>query len=385
MFCHARQLSEPLMRLWPFYSEDTIELVGEKIRSGKAYLTGDDPDVARLERDFGNRYGSPLQGVFVSSGTGALEAAYAALCLKRGDEVVVPTNTFRATVSPLLQLTATVRLYGSAFRTRVDEHEIISLINSRTRCVVITHLWGFVQRIDQVRAACRHNGIALIEDCSHAHFSTQDGDYVGSQADIAVLSVGTKKLVSGGMGGMLVTRSEEKYRSLVHYTQPGPRIKDLLGDKADPDKLAAGNGRNLRGSPLAAVMCLDHLRREAVTTRWKQQNCALLSAHLRALFGDAVEAPFDGGGGASAVVPYSFPVRVRDDEVATRFAKYCNVSPRFKRHRELLHLKRAMNLFERSAECAARTNDEFRNVFLFDTRDMFDSLDISNAYSFLAE
>ena len=266
---------------WPFYTELTQQRVAELVRQGRTYSSVEDPDICRFERDFAALLSPGHHGVFCSTGTSALYSAYFSLGLDPGGEVIVPTNTFRATVTPLLLLNLRP-VFCDATKPHGELNLMMaeSLITSRTQALVLAHMWGHLGDMIQARRIADRYSIALVEDCSHAHGSSRDGVAVGSLADVAIFSVGTKKLVSGGNGGMLLSRNRQVIERALLLGHPRARITGLISDPELLPFVSTGWGANFRGSPISAVLALDHLDRLDETLRIKAAHAKTLAACL---------------------------------------------------------------------------------------------------------
>lgn len=249
-------------RIWPFYEEATLRAVNDKIASGEFFSITADSDVLALE-SLSKRVLSlgSHNLLFCSSGTAALFSAYFGANLDAGDEVLVPSLTFRATASPLLALGLKPVLYDIGPRAHefASLDAIIAKVSMRTRMIVVTHMWGHVQDLSAIGEYCRSEGYWLVEDASHVHGSAIEGYTPGACSDAVVYSMGTTKFVTGGQGGLLATRHQGWYERALILGQPRWRSKECVSDEL---KAAAylGLGHNLRGNPLSAILILDHLR-----------------------------------------------------------------------------------------------------------------------------
>jgi perosamine synthetase len=245
---------------WPVYSPDAQAACAALLARGRSFDYGHGPELRAFEDAFVDRLGRGY-ALAVNSGTSALFLAYAALGIGPGDEVVVADYTFLATATPLFWLGAVPLLADSDSVTgNVTANTIEAAISDRTRAVAVTHLFGHPCDMAPIVALCRQRGLALVEDCSHAHGSTRDGREVGTWGDVSVFSTGGLKMVSGGLGGVLVTDDERLHdlACLISSFQGRPQ-RDVRN--ADLRRLAdVGLGGNLRMSPLAAVLALSHLR-----------------------------------------------------------------------------------------------------------------------------
>lgn len=268
-------MEEPV---WPVYRPETAMTIDHLVRSGGVFDYAGSGHVVELEQAFSNVHDGAF-AVSFNSGTSALFAAYAALGLGEGDEVLVPNLTFLASVSPLLWLGATPVFVDSETNDpSISVTEIVRLLTPRTRAVVVTHVFGNPVDLAPIEQFCSQNRLRLIEDCSHAHASRYGSRHVGTFGDAAIYSLGARKIVSGGHGGVLVTRDEEvrDLAMLIGHFKPRTRTDirlDHLRSYAE-----YGLGGNLRMSPLAAVLALDHLGNLDQHSRIRTANVAVLDS-----------------------------------------------------------------------------------------------------------
>jgi dTDP-4-amino-4,6-dideoxygalactose transaminase len=243
---------------WPVYSKEAVARASALIEAGRTFDYGYGEEIAALEDAFGELFGR--HALAVNSGTSALLAAYHALGLGPGDEVVVPSLTFYSTATPLLLLRAVPVLCDAGDGAgNVTAQTIEERLTERTRAVVVTHLFGWPCDMDEIVALCRRYGLALIEDCSHAHGSRYRGRRVGTFGDFAVFSIGGNKLVSGGLGGILLSSERGHHETACLLANFRPRTRSTVHDPALRAFVETGLGGNLRISPIAAVLATSHL------------------------------------------------------------------------------------------------------------------------------
>jgi perosamine synthetase len=136
-----------------------------------------------------------------------------------------------------------------------------------------------------ILALARARGLPVIADCSHAHGSTYDGQDIGHFGDLAVFSLGSHKIVSGGLGGILLCDEDLHFDVaclLGHFKQ---RARSAV---TTPDRARfadVGLGGNLRMSPIAAVLAHSHLSALDEIMRAKSSNVGALIASLSRLDG----------------------------------------------------------------------------------------------------
>jgi dTDP-4-amino-4,6-dideoxygalactose transaminase len=158
----------------------------------------------------------------VSSGTSALEIIFRAIGVE-GGEVVVPTNTFFATPAAVQHAGGIVRFAECDPATyAMDVDHTRTLINDRTRAVVVVHIGGLITpRIAELQKLCDDAGIPLIEDAAHAHGSTLHGKPAGSFGLAAAFSFYPTKVITSGEGGMISTNDDRINEEARIYRDQG--------------------------------------------------------------------------------------------------------------------------------------------------------------------
>lgn len=265
---------------WPRYTEPAQAAAAALVASGRTFDYARGPELARLEQSVADLAGQPYC-LAVNSGTSALYTAYFGLGVGPGDEVLVPSLTFLATVTPLLLLGAVPVLCDSGDANgNVTAETLAAHITPRTKAICVTHLWGHPVDMDPVVRLAEQHGLALVEDCSHAHGSHSRGRPVGSFGDAAVFSLGGVKMISGGMGGALVTRHQRVYELGCLLTGFRQRSRASVRDATLLPFVETGLGANLRISPLACVLAQSHLDQLDALIRTKAANVDRLLAGL---------------------------------------------------------------------------------------------------------
>lgn len=194
-----------------------------------------------------------------NSGTSALLSSYAALGLGQGDVVLAPVFNYFASVTPLKMLGATIQLVDVDSTGNIDIHALKHALETSksVKAVSVTHMWGLMPNICEIRDLCRARGVNLIEDASHAHFSTCDGMFAGTFGDVAAFSLGAKKLFTGGQGGMLVTNSREVYEKALLIGHANHRCKREIELTENIPFRVTGSGCNFRMHPFAAASLIE--------------------------------------------------------------------------------------------------------------------------------
>ncbi len=118
---------------------------------------------------------------------------YEGLGLGLDDEVICPTYTFFATVSPLMSTGSHPVFCDCRMDGNIDPDEIIRNITPKTKAVIVTHMWGIPCEMDVIQEICLQNNLALLEDCSHAHGASYGGKKVGTFGTAAAWSLQGQK------------------------------------------------------------------------------------------------------------------------------------------------------------------------------------------------
>jgi perosamine synthetase len=265
---------------WPQYLPETAGEVQKLLRSGAVFDYAGAGPVAELEGALQQRFDAP-HALTVNSGTSAIFLALAALDIGPEDEVVVAGWTFLSAITPLLWLGAVPVLADVAAGQPVATTETIrNVLTPRTRAVIVTHLFGEPVDTNGLHGLLAPLGIPLVEDCSHAHASDVGGRPPGAWADAAIFSLGARKIVSGGHGGVLVTRNRELYETALMIGHNKPRTRREFAGTPEASHAELALGGNLRMSPVSAVLALDHLTRMDNLSAARIENAKVLSEAL---------------------------------------------------------------------------------------------------------
>lgn len=217
---------------WPVFDESESLALQEVLESRNwtsSPYRGDNIPARKLAERFA-LYHDTQYGVATSSGTGALQIAFAAAGLQPGDEVIVPPNTFVATVTPILHLGAIPVFVDIEPETlTINPSAIEAAITDRTRAIVPVHLAGYPCDMDRINEIAVKYGLKVIADACHAHGSEWKGVKVGALADLSAFSFQQDKNVTSGEGGVVVTNNHELFELCFKYHNDGRGLGDNLG------------------------------------------------------------------------------------------------------------------------------------------------------------
>ena len=182
----------------PSLDEDELRAVGRVFESGWLGLGA----VARafeeaLEQSLGCRH-----AVAVNSGTSALHLALRAAGVGPGDEVVVPSITFAASIQAILACGATpVFCEAHPDTILIDVDDVACRVTPRTKAVMPVHLGGSPCDMDRLLALAADRHLRVVEDAAHAFGSTYRGRRIGGFGDLTCFSFDPIKNITCGEGG----------------------------------------------------------------------------------------------------------------------------------------------------------------------------------------
>ncbi|MEU0479234.1 DegT/DnrJ/EryC1/StrS family aminotransferase [Streptosporangium sp. NPDC006013] len=265
---------------WPPIPDEDARLLTDMTLRGELSYYGREGHVEELEDKFAQYIGVP-HALATSSGTTGLHSAYFGLGLAPGDEVLAPTYTFLATVTPLFVVNAIpVLVDADPLTGNIDPADLERRITDRTRAIVVTHLWGNPVDMPAVMDVARRHGLKVVEDCSHAHGAEVAGRKVGAFGDVAVFSLQGKKLVSAGQGGILLTGDREIFERAVLLGHFKVRAEQEVESAAYRPYVDTGFGLNYRMHPLASALANRQMDRLEEYIAGRQHNLDYLSKLL---------------------------------------------------------------------------------------------------------
>ncbi|WNG20610.1 DegT/DnrJ/EryC1/StrS family aminotransferase [Cystobacter fuscus] len=176
------------------------------------------PHVDAFQEEFARCVGAP-HALALSSGTAALHLALQLVGVSAGDEVLVSTLTFSASVNPIRYLGASpVFIDSERGSWNMDPALLSEELEARARsgrlprAVVVVHLYGQCADLDPILAACDRHGVPVVEDAAEALGSTYKGRTPGTLGRVGIYSFNGNKIITTSGGGMLVSSDEELVR-----------------------------------------------------------------------------------------------------------------------------------------------------------------------------
>ena len=267
---------EPASR-WPILTAEDEQAVLQVMRDGNISTH---PVIRELEQDYKNLTGRKY-ALAHNNGTAGLLAAFYALGLQPGDEVLVPSATFWASVVPMLWLGAVpVFCESETERMGIDPEDVRKKITDKTRAIMVVHLWGLPGKMTELFQIAKQHKLKIIEDASHAHGATWRGKPCGTLGDISVFSLQGDKLSPGGEGGVFLCDEYEYFEKAACLGD----ITRIIELETPAQRFAATSfGIKTRIAPVSAAIARSQLRRLRGNNRRRNDNLVYLSHALEKL------------------------------------------------------------------------------------------------------
>ena len=206
---------------WPSFTEEEANAVRDVILSNKVnYWTGQ--ETRSFEKEFAAWSGTEY-AVALANGTVALDVALKALKIGAGDEVIVTSRTFLASVSSIVNAGA-VPVFADVDldSQNITAQTINAVMTPRTKAFICVHLAGWPCDMDPIMALANEHGLKVIEDCAQAHGTHYKGRPVGSIGHIGAWSFCQDKIMTtGGEGGMVTTNDRQLWADMWAYKDHG--------------------------------------------------------------------------------------------------------------------------------------------------------------------
>ncbi|WP_276668873.1 DegT/DnrJ/EryC1/StrS family aminotransferase [Thalassolituus oleivorans] len=261
---------------WPSFTQEEANAVSRTLLSNKVnYWTGS--ECREFENEFAAYFGSEY-AIALGNGTLALDVAFKALNIGAGDEVVVTSRTFLASVSSIV-LAGAVPVFADVDRDsqNITAESVKAVLTSRTKAIVCVHLAGWPCDMDSIMALAEETGLYVIEDCAQAHGALYKGIPVGSFGHIGAWSFCQDKIMTtGGEGGMVTTNDRELWSKMWSFKDHGKSWEAVYEREHPPGFrwLHESFGTNWRMTELQAVIGRIQLQHMPEWTRIRNSNSA---------------------------------------------------------------------------------------------------------------
>ena len=245
-----------------------MDAAAKRVLDGGWYLLGKENE--SFEREFAS-YCGVRQAIGCANGLDALKLVIQAIGIGPGDEVIAPANTYIASLIAISANGATPVLVEPDPGTYlIDPAKIEEKITSRTKAVMVVHLYGRACEMDAIGAIAKRHGLKVIEDCAQAHGAYCGDRRVGGLGDAAGFSFYPgKNLGCLGDGGAVTTNDGElaqKVRALRNYGSDVKYHFPYRGTNSRLDEIQAAwlrvklpylDADNARRADIAARYCRE--------------------------------------------------------------------------------------------------------------------------------
>ena len=251
---------DPIAFSRPYCFEEEAEAAAEAVRSG--WIVGG-PRLKEFEARFASQC-SAAQAVGVSSWTAGGFLVLHALGIGPGDEVIVPSYTFIASVNVIVHAGA-VPVFADIdpYTWNVNPADVAAKITPRTKAIMPVDQIGLPCDMDAINGLARAHGLAVIDDAACAFGSRNRNRPVGSLTDVTVFSLHARKVITTGEGGMIVTDDGELAARLRRLRHQGMSLSDFERHGMAPTTFESYPeiGYNFRITDIQAGMGLRQLDR----------------------------------------------------------------------------------------------------------------------------
>lgn len=251
---------EPIAFAKPFMGVEEEEAAAAAVRSG--WIVGG-PRLAQFEQRFASLCGA-RNAVGVSSWTTGAFLVLHAWGIGPGDEVIVPSLTFIASVNVVVHAGATPVFADIDPQTwNIDPACLEKLITPRTKVIMPVDQLGLPSDIDAINEIARRHGLRVLEDAACSFGSSNHGRSIGALADVSVFSLHARKVVTTGEGGMIVTDDDAFAERLRRLRHQGMSLSDHARHGARPTLFESYPevGYNFRMTDIQAAIGLVQLDR----------------------------------------------------------------------------------------------------------------------------
>lgn len=206
--------------------------------------------IKKFEKSFAN-YLNIKYSTSVSNGTTALHMCLCALEIGKGDEVLVPSFTYIASVNAIKYVGAKPIFIDSNEHTwNLDTSLLEKSITKKTKAILAVHLYGNPCDIKLLRRFCDKNGLYLIEDAAEALGSTLENKLLGTFGDVSSFSFFGNKTITTGEGGMVVSNKKKYIEKVARLKNQGASNKKYWYEEI---------GYNYRMTNICAAIGLSQL------------------------------------------------------------------------------------------------------------------------------
>ena len=248
---------------WPSFTLEEADAIHKVLMSNKVnYWTGN--ECREFEKEFAV-WSNSEYAIALGNGTLALDSALKALDIGFGNEVIVTSRTYIASVTSIVTAGA-IPIFADIDTNsqNITTTSIRSMITNKTKAIICVHLAGWPCEMDEIIELANEFNLYVIEDCAQAHGAKYKSKPVGSIGNIGCWSFCQDKIMTtGGEGGMVTTNDKSLWSKMWSYKDHGKSYKAVYEQK-HPDGFQWLNesfGTNWRMTELQGVIGRIQLKR----------------------------------------------------------------------------------------------------------------------------
>lgn len=277
------------------------------------YILGN--EVTTFEQNFAKFCGTQYC-IGVGNGLDALTLIFKAYIelgkMQKGDEVIVPANTYIASILAILQADLVPVLVDPDEKTfNINPKLISEKISPKTKAILAVHLYGQLAEMNEINEIAQKNNLLVIEDAAQAHGANKENKKAGNLGNATGFSFyPSKNLGALGDGGAITTNDESLAKILYSLRNYGSEVKyqnDFIGVNSRLDELQAAF-LNLK---------LPHLERE------NQRRISIAKRYLAEIKNDGIELPFFDG--SQNHVFHLFIIRTKNRDELQKYLTKCGI------------------------------------------------------------
>ncbi len=269
----GKPLVKNLFPEWPIFGEEEKSELIEVLESRKWGRNSGEKN-AQFEEMFSD-FQSAKHVRTVCNGSVALRIALFALGVGPGDEVIVPSYTFVATATTVIEANA-IPVFADVEKEtlNISPSSIKELINENTKAIIPVHFGGASAEMDEIMKIAEKHGLYVLEDSAQAQGSTYKGKKLGTIGLAGTFSFQLSKNITSGEGGAITTMSDEIIEKIDLFYNCGRKPKS-------PWYIHYEMGGNYRLTEFQAAVLIAQLKREEKNLSLRRKNAKILDDEIK--------------------------------------------------------------------------------------------------------
>ena len=214
------------------YLSNQFSNVNDYLKLIKKVVKKNDFTLGNYVKKFEDKFKSKISSKYaigVGSGTDAIKLSLHALNIKKGDEVILPSFTFYATLNPIIAVGAKPVFVDSKMDFNIDESQIEKKITKKTKAIIPVHWAGKICNMSKISKIAKKYNLKIVEDACHAYLSKLDNKFAGNFGHTGCFSLHPLKNVNvWGDGGVIVTNNKKIYLKLLLLRNHGLKNRNFV-------------------------------------------------------------------------------------------------------------------------------------------------------------